>query len=88
MYVHVCLHTCIFACRHAEFAWVYVHIYIYVGRVYMSVRVYLHTCMPNLHVCVYMFARTHTDLHVCVYIPTYMHAELAGVCVGIYIYVG
>ena len=88
--IHTDLHVCVYmlAYRHAEFACVCVHIYIYVGLVYMSVHVYLHTCMPNLHVCVCMFARTHTDLHMCVYILTYMYAELAGVCVSIYIYIG
>jgi len=51
------------AYRHAECAWVYVHIYIYVGRVYMSVHVYLHACMPNLHVCEFACVCVHVYLY-------------------------
>ena len=54
--------------------------------IFMYINIYRHVYRVFMRVC--KFTCTHADLRVRVYILTYMHAEFAGACVSIYMYVG
>jgi len=74
VYTWGCIYICMFVgwvSMVCMYAWVGIHIYMYVRRVYMFRYTYLHVWSPSLLVFVYMF--------------TYMHTVFAGgICVYIY----